>query len=494
MKQIIKKFNNLVKKTIFKVQNKTNNNFKISNFNRFLITFIALLFIYIFYLLIPTLYEKTWVQNNIENKLLNEFKINLSPSADISYRILPAPHFLIKDSKILVNDTKEQKSIAEIKNFQVFLSQVNFFNKEKMNFTRVVINDANITLLRGDLKLLNKSRDKNFSNKKIIINNSNIFFKNNLGEVTSIIKIDKTILFFDDEKKFNLINLSGEVFNVPFSFDFKSHDDPVKSEEINFDSKALKLNIFNKSVTEKNNLIYGRNIISFFNSKINTEYNIKKKLIIFESNNSRINNYKIDYNGELSINPFDLDLNIHLDDYKISNLFNINLILNEFIQSGLLFNENISVNTSITVKSNSRNDFFQNAKINFSIINGKIDLDKTRLVSDNIGSLELKNSNLFFKNNKLLFNGDILIDIKDSDRLFSFLNINKSSRKNLKNILINLNYDFFNNQFKFNNIKINNSSVNDKLLTIIEGFNLNNFNNLNKSRRLINTLLEAYEG
>ena len=494
MKQIIKNFNTLVKKTIFKVQNKTNNNFKISNFNSFLITFIALLFIYIFYLLIPTLYEKTWVQNNIENKLLNEFKINLSPSADISYRILPAPHFLIKDSKILVNDTKEQKSIAEIKNFQVFLSQVNFFNKEKMNFTRVVINDANITLLRGDLKLLNKSRDKNFSNKKIIINNSNIFFKNNLGEVTSIIKIDKTILFFDDEKKFNLINLSGEVFNVPFSFDFKSHDDPVKSEEINFDSKALKLNIFNKSVTEKNNLIYGRNIISFFNSKINTEYNIKKKLIIFESNNSRINNYKIDYNGELSINPFDLDLNIHLDDYKISNLFNINLILNEFIQSGLLFNENISVNTSITVKSNSRNDFFQNAKINFSIINGKIDLDKTRLVSDNIGSLELKNSNLFFKNNKLLFNGDILIDIKDSDRLFSFLNINKSSRKNLKNILINLNYDFFNNQFKFNNIKINNSSVNDKLLTIIEGFNLNNFNNLNKSRRLINTLLEAYEG
>ena len=160
----------------------------------------------------------------------------------------------------------------------------------------------------------------------------------------------------------------------------------------------------------------------------------------------------------------------------------------------MLFNENISVNTSITVKSNSRNDFFQNAKINFSIINGKIDLDKTRLVSDNIGSLELKNSNLFFKNNKLLFNGDILIDIKDSDRLFSFLNINKSSRKNLKNILINLNYDFFNNQFKFNNIKINNSSVNDKLLTIIEGFNLNNFNNLNKSRRLINTLLEAYEG
>ena len=53
MKQIIKNFNNLIKKTIFKVQNKTNNNFKISNFNKYLITFIALLFFYLFYLLIP---------------------------------------------------------------------------------------------------------------------------------------------------------------------------------------------------------------------------------------------------------------------------------------------------------------------------------------------------------------------------------------------------------------------------------------------------------
>ena len=99
MKQIVKKFNNIVKKTIFKVQNKTINNFKISSFNKYLITFIGLLFLYIFYLLIPLLYDKTWVQNNIEKKLLNEFKMNVSTSADISYRILPAPHFLIKDSR-----------------------------------------------------------------------------------------------------------------------------------------------------------------------------------------------------------------------------------------------------------------------------------------------------------------------------------------------------------------------------------------------------------
>ena len=95
MKQIVKKFNNIVKKTIFKVQNKTNNNFHISSFNKYLITFIASLFIYLFYLLTPLLYNKEWVQTNIESKILNTFKLDISTSADISYRILPSPHFLI---------------------------------------------------------------------------------------------------------------------------------------------------------------------------------------------------------------------------------------------------------------------------------------------------------------------------------------------------------------------------------------------------------------
>ena len=109
MKKIIKNFNNLIKRTIFKVQNKTNSNFNISSFNKYLISFIALLFVYLFYLLTPLLYDKTWLQANIESKLHDEFKMNLSTSANIVYRILPAPHFLIRDSKILVNDGEKKK-------------------------------------------------------------------------------------------------------------------------------------------------------------------------------------------------------------------------------------------------------------------------------------------------------------------------------------------------------------------------------------------------
>ena len=494
MKQIIKNFNNLIKSTIFKPQNKTNNNFNISSFNKYLIIFIGLLFLYIFYLLLPLLYNKTLVQTSIESKLLNDFKINLSTSADISYRILPAPHFLIKDSKIFTVKNDIKKSIAEIKDLKVFLYQGYFFNKEKMNIKKIVINHANFSMLRSDFKLLNEFKNKNFSSKKIQVINSNIFFKDNLGEIISIIKIDKMVLFFDHKKLFNFLNLKGEVFNVPFTIDFKNHNDLIKYEKINFNSKSLKLGITNEFIDKKNELITGNNSISFLNSTINTKYKIKEKLIIFKSENYKLDNLKVNYDGQVSINPFDLNLNINLDNQKISSLFNISPILIEFIKSGLLFNENISVNTSIGINSNRKNEIFHTAEIFLNIINGSLDFNKTKFINNSIGSFELNNSNLSLKDNKLIFNGDIFIDIKNSENLFSFLNTSKSLRKNFKTILINLDYDFLSNQIKFNKVQIDKYEANSKLLTIIDGFNYNDVNNFNKSRVLINELLRAYEG
>jgi len=87
-----------------------------------------------------------------------------------------------------------------------------------------------------------------------------------------------------------------------------------------------------------------------------------------------------------------------------------------------------------------------------------------------------------------------LLDIKDSNRLFSFLNTSKKSRKEIRNISINLNYDFLSNVIQFNNIKINNSDMEGQFLNIIDGFKDNSSNNLIKSRRLFNELLDVYDG
>ena len=108
---------------------KYKSNSEISTFNKCLIGSIVLLFFYLFYLTIPSLYGNTWVQNKIENKLLKEFKVNFSLSSEISYQILPSPNFTIKNVKILDDSDEASKTFGRIKTFKVFISQRNLFNK-----------------------------------------------------------------------------------------------------------------------------------------------------------------------------------------------------------------------------------------------------------------------------------------------------------------------------------------------------------------------------
>jgi hypothetical protein len=482
------KNNNLIKKLTLKSQNKVNSNFEISVFNKFIITFISLLFIYLFYLLIPLLYDKTSIQSNIEKKLLKEFKINFSLSSDISYYILPTPHYLIKDSKILNNDNEKIDSIAEIKKLKVFISQKNLFNKNKLSLKNVVINNANFSLLKNNLKLLNSSSNNKFSNKKIKIKNSNIFFKDDSGEIITIIKVLKAFFFFDNEQLLNLSELKGEVFKIPFIFDFKKEIYSTENKKINIRAKKLKFNFFNESNKENNNLIVGKNIITFFNSKIKTKYIRDDNLITFRSINSGVN-----FNGKLSVTPFDMILNIDLGNYKISKLFNMNTLLSEVVKSKILLNDNISVNSTITATSNSKDQIFQNAKINLNIINGKINFDNSQLLNKKIGQVTIKNSNLYFINNKIILDSNIIIDIKNHKNFFSFLQTNKKARRPIKKILVNSSYDFSTNKIEFNNIEIDNKKLNYRLLAIIEDLN-NNSNNINRIRLILNRLFNAYEG
>ena len=483
MKQIVKNFNNLIKKTIFKVENKTNDKFHVSKFSKYLISAIVVIFIYIFYLSIPLLYDKNWIQNKIVTELGNEFNINLGNSFDFSYRILPKPHYLIRDYKT---------SLAEIKTLNVFISQNNFFNKDSIRINEVVLEEANFSLLRNDLKPLYKDNETKFSKKKIKINDSNIFFKNNLNEVISIIKISNAFLFFDEKNLFNLFDLKGEIFNIPFKLKYQNALNVKKKIEIN--APDLQLNVINDFFKKDENLSSGISNISILSSSINTKFNIKDQIAIFQSDGSRIYNSKIDYNGQLTINPFDLNLKINLYDYKISNLFTPNSIINEFIKSGLLFNENISVQTLVNIKSTKKDEIFNEAKLELRILNGKISFDKSVFINNNIGLMKISNSDLFLENDKLFLSSNLSIDIKDIDKLYSFLNTSRNSRKNIENIKLNIIYDFLSNQIDLKNIKINDIDVSSQFNNVAEGFIDINSNNLTKSRKLLNELINLYDG
>jgi len=498
MKQIVNNFNKSIKKTLLKLDNEIKNFFKenstVSNVNKFIITFISLLFLSLFYLLIPTLYEKTWLQNTIEDKLLKDSKLNFSISSDITYNILPTPHFLIKNSKIFIGDDAKLKAIAEIKKLRIFIDKNNFFDREKMNISKILIDDANFSFQGSDLKLLNEINNKELSKKKIKIIKSNIFFKNNSNEIIAIVKAPLVTLFYDDLRLLNLMNIEGNVFKIPFTFNLKKTVSSLVNNKINFESKKLKLKIFNESSKKSNDLIEGINTILYLNSKISTQYNIKKNLISFKFDPSRTKDSNIDYNGKLSLNPFDLDLNINLKKYELSKLFNSSSLIKEFIKTKLLFNENISANVSINIDSNKYDKIFKSTIIKFNAINGSINFDNTKLVNEKIGSLEITGSDLFFENERLILNADAVINIKDSKKLFSLFQTPTKARKSIKSILVNFDYDVLTSQINLNKLKVDGNESTNKMLNIISEFNNNDEYSMHKSRKVFNKLISAYEG
>ena len=159
-----------------------------------------------------------------------------------------------------------------------------------------------------------------------------------------------------------------------------------------------------------------------------------------------------------------------------------------------LFNKNISVNTLVNIKSKIKDEIFDAAKVELRILNGKINFDNTRFINKNIGLLEVSDSDLFLKNDRLILTANLALSITNIDKLFSFLNTNKRSRKDIKDIKFKIIYDFLSNQIEFKNIKVNNNEVSDQFNHVVEGLGNNNSNNLTKSRRLINELIDLYEG
>ena len=311
-------------------------------------------------------------------------------------------------------------------------------------------------------------------------------------KVISIIKISNAFLFFDEKNLFNIFDLKGEIFNIPFELNYQNVINSQKRVKI--EVPDLQLKVINNIIKKDENLNSGMSNISILNSFIHTKYDIKDQMVIFQSDGSRVYNSKIDYNGQLTINPFDLNLKINLYNYKISNLFKQNSIINEFIKSGLLFNENISVNTLINIESTKKDKIFNEAKLKLRVLNGKISFDKSIFINNNIGLMEISNSDLFLENDKLILTSNLSIDIKDINALFFFLNTSKKSRKDIKNIKLNIVYDFLSNEIEFKNIKINDNDVSSQFNNTVEGFIDINSNNLNKSRRLLNELINLYAG
>ena len=70
---------------------------------------------------IPTFYNYTKYNQQIENTINSQFKIKLYNFENISFKFIPSPHLLIKKADFKIQDN-ENESIANLKNVKLFIS------------------------------------------------------------------------------------------------------------------------------------------------------------------------------------------------------------------------------------------------------------------------------------------------------------------------------------------------------------------------------------
>ena len=232
--------------------------FKISSFNKHLIFSISFLFLYLFYLSIPSLYDKGKLQKDLTEKILNEFKINISISSDINYSILPSPNIVIKNVKIFNDDIESPKELSQIKKLKIFISQKSILNQKNLRINEILIEDANFSVQFVDFKFFKSYFEKKLSKKKVKIKNSKVFFKDKKNETISLFSISNLDIFYDAKKSNNNVNAYGTAFKIPFKLKWNRDFKNISSSITLLKLKKLRLEM--KNISKKKNGIYLINI------------------------------------------------------------------------------------------------------------------------------------------------------------------------------------------------------------------------------------------
>ena len=101
-----------------------------------IISSIALVFLLLLYFTIPTFYNYENFDKEIQKKVSKDFKINLKNVSNITYLMIPAPHFLIEQCDLyFTNDSTER--ITGVKNLKINIYSKNLHRKEKIELKKI---------------------------------------------------------------------------------------------------------------------------------------------------------------------------------------------------------------------------------------------------------------------------------------------------------------------------------------------------------------------
>jgi len=456
--------------------------FKFDKNNRVFLGLVAVVFLTLVYFLIPTAYNKNLIEAEIENQIFQKYQISVKFNNKISYKLFPKPNFSSKNLSIL-NDKKE---IASVKNFKIFISVKNFFKINQVQTKDLILDKTDFNINKNDLNFFINLMKIEPSRNKVIIKDSNIFFRNQKDEVLFINQIINSSFYYDFKNLKNALNSKNRIFNVPYKL-IAQNDKLNEIFQLKFDSNKLVLKIQNETNYSKKN-IDGDLKVTFKNRN-----NLFSYKIIENSLNFYLKDSNKTYDGLIEFKPFFLNSNLNYKVLKVGDF--INPLLIQIFKSQILNNENLDAEINFNVKDIYDFDRFSDLSLKLAIKQGKMTFSDSEVNwKDNI-NLSFEDTMLYFQNEKINLNGKIIVDIKDKNDFYRSFQINKNFRKDLKKIEFDFNYDFNEKKVYFDNLRLDNKT-NKNLDKFVSKFNSNNekFFNTITFKSFVKKIFDAYFG
>ena len=445
-------------------------NFRKNNPFAAIILSIALIFLLLLYFSLPSFYNYENFDKEIQKKVSKDFKIRLKNISNITYLMLPSPHFLIEECDIYFDkDPKERILKAKYLKINIFLK--NLHKKEKIKLKDISIKKADLDLKFLDIENFYSHLKYNIF-KPINISNSNFFFRNDKKEITLISKIKKFEYFFDLQNKVKKLNIFGNLFGSEFTFKWeKSFLDPfVTKSNIKFKNPNLKIS--NKFDKKDENFTKAKTNINFLRNNLDLNYKFNQNSIeLIDDGNKIINHSKLI--GNINLNPFFFDLSLILSGISIEIFLN-NLFLNlyEVSQtSHLNFNGNLKISLN-----EINNRLFENLVINLNFLEKKISLQNSTLDLKKIGKINFSNPIIYEKNQKIFAKSKVKFDVNNQQEFYKRFLIPRQNRIDLNKVYFEIEYNIDDGNYFLSNINFDQKKNNESFFYEIK--NIQQLNNL----------------
>ena len=433
-----------------------------------IISSIALVFVLLLYFTIPAFYNYENFDKELQKKVSKDFKLNIKNISNITYLIVPTPHFLIEECDLYFSNDSNEK-ITTVKNLKINIYSKNLHKKQKIELKSINLNKLDLDIQFIDLKNFNNHLNNSIT-KPIYFNNSNLFFRDNYNEIVSISKIKKFEYFSNIKNKEKKLNILGNLFGSNANFIWKKdYSDPyLATSSINF--KNPNLNIESKFNNKNEKFVIGETVINFSKNSLNLNYKFNKNIIEFLDDGRNKYNYS-KLIGNINLDPFFFDLNLILSGIKLQTV--LNNIFSNLHRTDKSSHINFNGNLKITLNE-INNRLLENLIININFLDEKISLNNSSLNLKKIGKINFSDPTIYEKNQKLFIKSKIKFNVSNQEELFRRFLIPRQNRIDLNKVYFEIEYNIDDGSYYLSNINLNQSQDNDIIF-----YEINNIQQLN---------------